>query len=578
MAEAFSSAVRQANTVGGKESIRSALLLNKTENLNEDNIDDRERYVKFYLDYYHKWKESTITRKVVGDKGRWQKQFLAKETWINLRIAIRGFFGYARQILPLIQSHFSSNSNVQNLAFVPVLHSNTSSIEGWFSIQRGNNCSTALTYASGVAVADASQALLYLQNNKAYDPEYVAFEKTDRVPLSKVFQSAENYRSERLLTWIAAIQCSKEEAGDIEVSKFGKLFEGTAVANGADIFKKIEISTSMNINSHYNIFVATDSDFQQWCRLTILGTSENQWFTALATLSMEENRQFDSCCQVIMENIFLFSVEFLNQSSAACSCFEMQIYNYSISNEFRNLRCNTLPTKLQPHQQLCCSVLLITLAKMHQQWLVNAIATASKLSVTSISLPIDELSEVNRFVGWAVASLLQKWKSRTSMENCTPASCIVDCILCMRVLHAEAVQDETYSTQYYSQDIKVRNQGGLALIAHEFFDWALKLLSTIRVSFTEEAIRRIGNDCMKVAYDTVTNIMENEKISFHKTMRKCLELNISKKIEEATIEMVRIKVIKKSFMQGLMWCLHVIPQIMSEDMPTKTPVWHCAKS
>jgi len=94
-----------------------------------------------------------------------------------LRIAIRGFFGYARQILPLIQAH-SSNANVQNLAFVPVLHSNTSSIEGWFSIQRGNNCNMALTYASGVAVADASQALLYLQNNKAYDPEYVAFEKT----------------------------------------------------------------------------------------------------------------------------------------------------------------------------------------------------------------------------------------------------------------------------------------------------------------------------------------------------------------------------------------------------------------
>eukprot|EP00590_Aulacoseira_subarctica_P010202 CAMPEP_0172427156 /NCGR_PEP_ID=MMETSP1064-20121228/40826_1 /TAXON_ID=202472 /ORGANISM="Aulacoseira subarctica , Strain CCAP 1002/5" /LENGTH=247 /DNA_ID=CAMNT_0013171205 /DNA_START=234 /DNA_END=975 /DNA_ORIENTATION=- len=184
---------------------------------------------------------------------------------------------------------------------------------------------------------------------------------------------------------------------------------------------------------------------------------------------------------------------------------------------------------------------------MHQQWLVDAVATASKLSVTSISLPIDEKSEVNRFVGWAVASLLQKWKGRTSTENYTPAACVVDCILCMRVLHAEAVQDKTYISQYYSEYIRVRNQGGLALIAHEFFDWALKLLSTIRLSFTEETIKRMGNDCMKVAYEEVTNIMENEKINFHKTMRKCLELNKRKKTEEATIEMVRIKVSKKVF-------------------------------
>jgi len=72
-------------------------------------------------------------------------------------------------------------------------------------------------------------------------------------------------------------------------------------------------------------------------------------------------------------------------------------------------------------------------------------------------------------------------------------------------------------------------------------------LSTIRLSYTEETIKRMGNDCMKVAYEEVTNIMENEKINFHTTMRKCLELNKSKKTEEATIEMVRIKVSKKVF-------------------------------
>lgn len=51
-------------------SMFNEFLLNKTEKLNKDNIDDRESYLRFYLDYFHKWKESTITRKVVGDKGR----------------------------------------------------------------------------------------------------------------------------------------------------------------------------------------------------------------------------------------------------------------------------------------------------------------------------------------------------------------------------------------------------------------------------------------------------------------------------------------------------------------------------
>ena len=52
--------------------------------------------------------------------------FIAKVTYRNLKVAITGFFGYADKLL----------TNKESVHYVPMLHSNQSSIEAFFSYIR----------------------------------------------------------------------------------------------------------------------------------------------------------------------------------------------------------------------------------------------------------------------------------------------------------------------------------------------------------------------------------------------------------------------------------------------------------
>ena len=94
--------------------------------LNLNLKDEKARMIKS-LEYFDDWYTWTQGQ----DKNTWEvnKQhqlFISKVTYRNLKVAITGFFGYADKLL----------TKKEKLLSVPMLHSNQSSIEAFFSYIR----------------------------------------------------------------------------------------------------------------------------------------------------------------------------------------------------------------------------------------------------------------------------------------------------------------------------------------------------------------------------------------------------------------------------------------------------------
>ena len=120
------------------------------------------------------------------------------------------------------------------------------------------------------------------------------------------------------------------------------------------------------------------------------------------------------------------------------------------------------------------------------------------------------------------------------------------CLESMRLLHSDAISNTEYNELCYSNDIKLRNQGGLAQVSPTFFKWAKILLSVIRTSFTATTIKKHGSKSMVIAYADVTSTMEKNRCEFNIAMNACLQLQELRVSDEA-VNTVRCKVMSKVF-------------------------------
>jgi hypothetical protein len=134
------------------------IFMNRTIIVTKENIDKIEAFVKYCMEILCMWKMIHILRRPEGssevtiettqvksqEKPRkrkkieltlqefWENEFLAHQTWRNLQITVRGFMEYARCVL---KTERELNRTERKVCFVPVLHSNTTNLEGVFSVQ-----------------------------------------------------------------------------------------------------------------------------------------------------------------------------------------------------------------------------------------------------------------------------------------------------------------------------------------------------------------------------------------------------------------------------------------------------------
>jgi len=148
--------------------IFNEVLMNKDVKLDECSIDEYEELVRGSMKYFEEWKLETDNAMTNANNPSEQhelsKCFMSIVTYNDLRICVSGFFLYARSILKAIEGGSSSGF------FVPVLHSNTSSLEAWFSLVRLAHKDTSCHYITAVSTFYAGAGVEALRNsrNKCY--------------------------------------------------------------------------------------------------------------------------------------------------------------------------------------------------------------------------------------------------------------------------------------------------------------------------------------------------------------------------------------------------------------------------
>jgi len=132
-------------------------LMNKELYLCRDNIGKKERLLQDSLKYFEDWKQAT-------DSSGNSKAFMSMITYSDLRICVCGFFAYSHLVLNM------------GMAFVPMLHSNTSILEALFSQVRSRKKETTRDYAKAISTIHAGTEVVALQGNrcKSYSDKDVA--------------------------------------------------------------------------------------------------------------------------------------------------------------------------------------------------------------------------------------------------------------------------------------------------------------------------------------------------------------------------------------------------------------------
>jgi hypothetical protein len=145
------------------------LFLHKDKKITAKNVSSIRAIIGNHLQYFMKWYTNQNQAKESNRKD-WVAMFLAKETWQNILTSINGFFYYCED---------SIKRNGKN-DYIPVLRSNTSTLESLFSNIRGmcgQNETSVANYTAAISKIQMCANSQMLKYNKTYLQEHTEVEK-----------------------------------------------------------------------------------------------------------------------------------------------------------------------------------------------------------------------------------------------------------------------------------------------------------------------------------------------------------------------------------------------------------------
>jgi len=263
-------------------------LMNGELRLSMNNIDEHEGLVRQSMTYFEDWKKD-------ADQSRNNKAFLSMITFSDLRICVAGFFAYACLVL---------NSGV---AFIPMLHSNTSILEAFFSLIRSMKKETARDYPNAVSTIYVGTEVVALSGNqcKRYSEKDVAAMDDPRNNVDKALgwndtkhenimrkikenKTIKNFSSAEQCAW-KPFQSSTDDHGDITMR----------------LCYMMESSTFVDAMQFWDIvcpYVANDISqrFENYCRMSI-DTPTEQFFKSFYCLNDNEKTQLNAACRLLFD-------------------------------------------------------------------------------------------------------------------------------------------------------------------------------------------------------------------------------------------------------------------------------------
>lgn len=322
------------------------------------------------------------------------------------------------------------------------------------------------------------------------------------------------------------------------------------------------------IDCHFNEYIIKNTNFRDYCELTVGTETDNEkWFKNFCQLDQNQKIMVDKYCR----SIVTYTIETYRKTCAYCNGNDKAIFWNAIyedmtkdgeDNFHNHERKQELPSILQSNRT-CNYILMEILVKLVEQWLqidINELVTYEGLcegenkSKEVTGHMINE--EVHIFVGFAVSSRIRLLRKELLANRKERNQLIVDTkkkkllvLKKMRILHKDAMKNETYRNNYYSPRLQLRNYGGLTLLSREFFEFGKEMMEQIRV---EVNLDKVEKECNCVYSVGNGNIHKNKNLigSFVTVVKKeCSHIAIDESVVASLYHELVEKTYRSKFKQ-----------------------------
>ena len=160
-------------------------------------------------------------------------------------------------------------------------------------------------------------------------------------------------------------------------------------------------------------------------------------------------------------------------------------------------------------------LLIEYIVKLVETWIYESEKKVANIPTSNCEIQQtveDRNRKITSFVGFALSSVIKIYNERerkaTSDDEVRKAAeyyAVGSFLQKMRMLHKDALMNETYMLNCYSRTMQMYNNGGLALISPQYFEFAKSLTAACDIEFSEGGICRRGNDCLRVGKEKIRN-------------------------------------------------------------------------
>jgi hypothetical protein len=377
-------------------------------------------------------------------------------------------------------------SSLAGVTFVPFLHSNTTYIEGGFSIQRGNNHTTAQTYATGISAIDARSASLAARNSCQYEHEDPVVENNQLHSLNKV-KAIDKVRQQQMQAWHELLDSRVQEIVALKCSKDGTVvdpFYTKVVIRGRPILtNQLTAYMRRQYGAHpcHLQAISVSSYFKDFQQVLASSPHLSCWISSLVNLvSTDDLLKFEAVCRAFHVIVFRKLIRRLvcrppERGANSAMSAEMDIYRLSMTRLFAKI-VDFLPGTLKGNR-IGALFLFDSVVSLQEAWIKQFLISRLNpppATTNETQQAVLEISEVQRYVGWAIQDCLTKWRKKSDPGNnwqstVETSSEIVLVLEQMRLFHQEAMLDDDYVKEYYLDSEQIYNQGGLTLVAKAMF-------------------------------------------------------------------------------------------------------------
>jgi hypothetical protein len=494
-------------------------LMNRFVRITPENIEDYEAKMKELLLYYNKWRAKVFAVAAIPSSiavSNPEKHFISNITYNILRTSIRGFFEYCR--IAFAMAHPPE--------FVMVSHSNSSSIEAVFSYVRRMQRDTPQGFVTAVTSQNSTDAikLLASQGKKSsYDHNDIP----DSASPAKGTIGQRNNERDEFFRKVAKPSMERKEIGANHTA-LDTIFGDTtwslspAYSKLANHLDKLVLP---KVAQGFDAFLLNDdTDFIGTTKAAAF-TQHQKWFEALSGLSADDQMRFDRSCARLLK-ILLEMLDKASQKRRGRNrndSYQFRVYRFLVERTTTQ-RVDwdhmflTLPQSLQTDSLPVC-LLVLHFSDVLLEWVRETVSfqltaktnkanasgsTSNENKEEEEELASDDdheslVENVNRFVGWAIFSLIKKME-RNYGENEAKLALLES----MQVYEHDIILDSEYMESCYAERDQLRNQGGLTLVSKDFFEFGKQLMREVS-KFTIATFKARGNAAAKESHSLILN-------------------------------------------------------------------------